>query len=192
MTTNLKPLLGVALALLPLTVAACGGNDAGAATDNATNAEDARLKWEQCMREHGINIRESSGGGKATFSIQAPPRDKMQAADKACQKYRKGAFGNLTPEQREEFQDAFVRFAACMRQHGVDLPAPRIVTNGGGGAASGSSTDQGPDEVRIDPNDPTFKAAQEACQDKLPQGARGGPGGGRGIFIGPPPSGGSQ
>jgi hypothetical protein len=52
-----------------------------------------------------------------------------------------------------------------MRDHGVDMPDPD--PNGGGLRINSSG---GP---AMGPDDPTFKAAQEACKDKLP-GALGG------------------
>jgi hypothetical protein len=82
----------------------------------------------------------------------------------ACAKYRTRAFGNITPQQRQEFQDAFVKFSACMRQHGVDLPDPVR-----GGAARSR---QGPARAgaRIEKASPTTQAAMKACEDKLPRG----------------------
>jgi len=55
-------------------------------------------------------------------------------------------------------QDAALKFARCMREHGVDLPDPKFsggrVTLGGPGRA-------------IDPDDPAFARAQEACRPLL-------------------------
>ena len=89
----------------------------------------------------------------------------MQSAMQACRKYRTGAVGNISPAQQQEFRDAFVKFSACMRQHGVEVPD---IGTGGPPAGGGQ---------RLDPNDPKTKAALTACQSKLPQRGPGGPGG---------------
>jgi hypothetical protein len=58
-------------------------------------------------------------------------------------------------------------FAGCMRHHGVpDFPDPTPGTNGqGGGFQIRSSPGSG-----VDPNSPTFQAAQQACHSLLPNG----------------------
>src|SRR6266545_4275835 len=59
------------------------------------------------------------------------------------------------------------QYAKCMREHGVDIPDP---DPGGGGGV----------RIQAKPDDPTFKAAEEACKDKLPGALRGGGPGGAG------------
>jgi hypothetical protein len=67
-------------------------------------------------------------------------------------------------------------FAQCMRAHGLpDFPDPTFDSNGGGiSINAGGASD-------LDPNSPTFQAAQKACESKLP----GKPGGGTTITGGP-------
>ena len=66
---------------------------------------------------------------------------------------------------------ARLKFAQCMRQHGVDMPDP-----GTGPPAKGER------RQLFDRNDPTVQAAMKACQSQLPKA----PGGGRGgFFVGP-------
>ena len=76
------------------------------------------------------------------------------------------AVGNISDAQRQEFQDAFAKFSACMRQNGVDIPDPG---SGSGPPAGGGG--------QLDQSDPKVQAATKACQDKLPQRGQGGPGG---------------
>ena len=55
-------------------------------------------------------------------------------------------------------RQAALQFARCMRQHGIDVPDP--------GADSG---------IRIrgsEPDDPEFKAAEQACQRYAPDGGK--------------------
>jgi hypothetical protein len=75
----------------------------------------------------------------------------------------------LTEEQQKEFQEAALAHARCMGEHGVDIPDP---TFGEDGRA----------EIRINrrdgasgpkPDDPKWKAAEEACRDRLPSGGEG-------------------
>lgn len=162
------------LATAALVGAGCGGS--GSASTSTTSQDAARLKFTQCMRDHGVNIPDNPGQGGA--GLQNVDRTKLQAATRACQKYRQAAFGTISQSQRQAFQDAFVKFSSCMRQQGVDLPTP---TAGGGPPAGGAPG------AAINRDDPKFQAAQKACRSKLPNGGRsgGGPGGG-----GPPPGGG--
>jgi hypothetical protein len=56
---------------------------------------------------------------------------------------------------QQTFQDAALKFAQCMRQHGVDVPDPQT----GGGGIQIQAGQNG-----IDPQSQTFKDAQSACQ----------------------------
>lgn len=104
-----------------------------------------------------------------------------------CKKYQSAAFGNITPQQRQEFQDAFVKFSACMRQNGVNIPTPNFNGGGAGGGAGGGTQRRGGGLGGINRNDPKVKAALQKCQSSLPNGGRfGGPGGGG--PGGPPPA----
>jgi hypothetical protein len=59
-------------------------------------------------------------------------------------------------------------FSACMRKHGLpDFPDP---TFSGGGVQMGIQSKPGSD---LNPNSPTFQAAQQACQGHL--GVKGAP-----------------
>jgi hypothetical protein len=169
--------VGPLLAGLAVTLAACGGgtDSAASAADADAKAEAARVRLEQCLRENGLEIK-SSDGGRRTFvrGNDAKARNAMQK----CRKYQQEAFGSITPQQRQAFQDAFTKFAACMRQHGVDLPDPKS----GGGPGGGPQVRRGPvGGARVDKASPKVQAATKACEDKLP---RGGPGGG--VRLGGP------
>jgi hypothetical protein len=122
------------------------------------------------MRDHGIDVPDSPGrGGGFRQALRSIDRSKLQTAMQACRKYRDQAFGNITPQQRQEFRDAFVKFAACMRQHGVEIPDP--------GAGPGPGGAPGGRRFLIDRNDPKVQAAMQACRSNLPNGGRfgGGP-----------------
>jgi hypothetical protein len=127
------------------------------------------------MREHGVDMPDpetvgggggGSGGGGVRITVTGAPGAGMDAAMNACKDKlpNGGTPPSMSPEQQEQLR----AFAQCMRDHGVDMPDPD--PNSGGLRISSSG---GP---AFGPDDPTFKAAQEACQDKLP-GALSGKGG---------------
>ena len=55
-----------ALVAVPLLAAACGVANPFAPANAANNAEQMRLKWAQCMRQHGVNMPDPNpdGGGR--------------------------------------------------------------------------------------------------------------------------------
>jgi hypothetical protein len=149
---------------------------ARASATPAPNASDRYaqvLAYSQCMRAHGItdfpDPQAGSGGG---FSLQLkggpgsdldPTSPTFQAAQAACQSLMPtpppGAQqGKVSPQ----LQQQALAFSQCMRAHGVTkFPDPQF--NGNGGVIIGAGPNSG-----IDPNSPTFQAAQQACQSLLP------------------------
>jgi len=154
----------------------------GKDTGDKKNPEDAMLDFARCMREHGVNMPDpdtSGGPGVVTFKAGGPASagtrldadtDTFQKAHEAC-KDLMGDIGpmNMTPEQTQEMQDRALAFARCMREHGVNMPDP---TFDGGGVMMRIGDDQG-----IDPSDPKFQEAQQACGSAFgPAGAKAGAG----------------
>ena len=157
--------LALMSAFIALVATGCGSSSSSSSATASTTSQDAaRVKFTQCMRDNGVDIPDNPGqGGGVRPNID---RTKLQAAAKACQKYQQAAVGTISDAQRQEFQDAFAKFSACMRQNGVDIPDPG---SGNGPPAGGGG--------QIDRSDPKVQAATKACQDKLPQRGQGGPGG---------------
>jgi hypothetical protein len=166
----------------------------GASATSSASAEDpqqAALDYAQCMRDHGVAMADpqiitNGAGGKVSGGITIggsgaggakvdPNAPAFAAAQTTCQHFLAGitqvAGGKqLTAAQ----QSAFLAFAQCMRDHGVNMPDPQL--KGGGvriqiSAGSGTSAGQG-----IDPNSPAFAAAQTACQTILTDAGVNGPG----------------
>jgi hypothetical protein len=169
-------LLAAVVVPLALMAAACGTPSSAAGATKTTDPEEAGLAFARCMREHGVNVPDPKPGshGGMTIQIGGPGTRqdpaKLQEADKACRHLLKGAMGSdpkLSPEERAKFQDAALKYARCMRDHGVDIPDPDFSGGGGpvfiGGPASGSTSGGGPN-----PDDPAFKKADEACRHFLP------------------------
>jgi hypothetical protein len=128
------------------------------------------LAFAQCMRAHGVDMPDPGSGGNVTIGSAGNPVDQatMEAAQNACKsKLPKGGHQPSAAEQKQ-FQDAAIKFAQCMRQHGVDMPDPTF-SSSGGGALVQQSLGNG-----VDPTSAEFQAAQKACQSLLPN--RGGSG----------------
>jgi hypothetical protein len=146
----------------------------------------AMLDFAACMREHGIDMPDPQFDGRGGGFVQVGGPDDvgdMEAAQKACEPLMEDAIADiqnrLTPEEQARMQQQALDFAKCMREHGIDIPDPQFgdggrVTIGLGGGPGG---DDGPssDGPVIDPDDPEFQEAQEAC---------GGPGGGFAVSGG--------
>jgi hypothetical protein len=158
-------------------IATAGGGASAGASPSPTaslDPEDAARRFAQCMRDHGVDVPDpDSGGGGPQIQIRASASTNVDSAVQACQQYMpSGKMGaSMSPEELERAR----QFAQCMRDHGVDIPDPD--PNGGGGIRIQKGTGSG-GKGGVSPDDPTFKAAMEACQDKLPgkNGRDGGPG----------------
>ncbi len=162
------------IAAASLTLAACGGGGSGSNT-TAERQEDERkqVQFTKCLREHGLNVTSSASGEiKVTGSAKSGALQTFEAAQNACRKYRPRPQNlNLTPAERAQRQDQVLKFAQCMRSHGVNVPNP---TTEGGGVGIRIKGGLG----KINPESPAFQAAQKACQGLLPKFGRRGPGGG--------------
>ncbi|HXD53993.1 MAG TPA: hypothetical protein VN618_04495 [Solirubrobacteraceae bacterium] len=179
--------LAAALAMLAagLALVACGGSKPGdaAASEQARERRDEvkAAEFAKCLREHGMDATASSGGGG--FRLQVRPKagtgpPTMEAAQKACRKYQpEPKKVHLSPQEKVQREEEVLKFAKCMREHGVDIHAD--VKDGGIQIRVHGRPGSGPN-----PASPAFQAAQKACSGYLPFKAKGGPGAGR--VDGPP------
>jgi hypothetical protein len=164
---NLRGAGALALAAGATTLlAACGG---GASANGASSAgkEEQALKFARCMREHGVNVPDPKPGARGfTFSARSGPgqggANSLQAADRACRHFLKGALKPPSGSQLNKMRDAALKWAQCMRQNGVNVPDPKP---GGGGIQIQAGNGQGPG-----PNDPAFQRADRTCRHLLPGG----------------------
>ena len=168
-------------AALALVVAACGGSDDnGVATlDDSTtttsaNAQDAiaddearLMEFSQCMRDSGVSefpdpiVTEDGAvdfaGGFEQFNEF--DQDDLQAAFEVCVDHLEGL--SIAPGGSNfdltGIQDTLLEFAMCMRDNGFDMPDPDFSNFdlAGGVGPFGE----------IDPTDPGFEEAFEACED---------------------------
>ncbi|HXA28402.1 MAG TPA: hypothetical protein VN193_06610 [Candidatus Angelobacter sp.] len=182
----------VAVALAGCGKAGTGG--AAASPASKQNDSQAMLQFTRCMREHGATVGDAKpktdgtgaagAAGAGTFmqinggSGFSGPQGTIDAAMQACQKYLPTRSGPPPdPAEEKAAFDRALKFAQCMRQHGVDMPDPKQQGSGGIMQAAPSG---------VDPSSKTFQDAQNACQQYFgPPGGKGGPGPSTQIQGGP-------
>lgn len=168
------------------------GQEADATEDPAgLTEEEALLAFAECMRENGVdmedptvdaegNIQFGRLRGEEPSLLTEDDLDARRAARDACSDQLAGAGPGFREADRTEIQDNLLAFAQCMRENGYEEMADPDFSNAGPGG--------GPVELgEVDPTDPDFQAAEEACSEIL---AGFGPGGGRGPGGGPGGAGG--
>jgi hypothetical protein len=100
------------------------------------------------------------GGGAIQNGSADPDSPQFKAADDACKSLLPPSSSVQSPQELEQL----VRFAVCMRAHGIEVSDPDPTT--------GDMT--APYSTRAEAEaDPLFQAANAACKDKLPGKKRG-------------------
>jgi hypothetical protein len=172
MNRTLRFLPVILLVAVVPSVAACGGDDgSGSATaaDREEKAEKARLDFARCMRRNGVNLPDpQSGPGGEGIRVRIPPGispQRVEAAQRKCQRYLRAAFGGRSPRSDPRFRDAALKFARCMRSNGVDVPDPATQPREGGGLLR-----IGPG--KLNPDSPRVRAAMDKCRRWLPSDDR--------------------
>lgn len=189
-------LAGLVLLLAALLLSACGSSGSSSTTTSAsTSAAGASrfTKVRECLKKEGITLPPIRPGGgpygppgvlRKTTGPRLPKgmtRAQYEAAIKKCgggSFGRRRFFGGAARLKNPAFRKGLARFSACMRQNGVNLPAPN--TSGTGPIF---------DTKSIDTASPKFKAAERKCSSEL-RTVR--PGGVGTPPAGAPPSGASQ
>jgi hypothetical protein len=150
-----------------LLLAACGGSSNDG--PSAGQPDDAKqLAFDQCMRKAGFDVRETTGPGGSGTAIRSPKgmsRTRLQKVQSDCAKRTHGGPRPMSKADQSKALDQALKFAQCMRSHGVDMPDPQAE---GGGISIG-----GPGKNGIDPRSPAFQDAQKACGSLLPGGGKG-------------------
>lgn len=126
------------------------------------------LEFSRCMRSHGVsNFPDPNGQGAIQIGPSSgidPRSSTFQSAVQACHRLVGGGSPPTPAQEAKAKQDALA-FSACMRKHGLpDFPDP---TFSGGTVQMGIQGKPGSD---LNPNSPTFQAAQQACQGHLSKG----------------------
>jgi hypothetical protein len=185
-----RALCAVAAGVVVVSLSGCGGGGGGAgvaslsaksaaakATDtkkkpSQQDSEAAFRKFAQCMREHGVDMPDPTVNGRQGVVKFGSPgaaidKAKLDAAQKACQHFIdsvvQGQKRDIDPAEQAKMRDRALKFAQCMREHGVNMPDPEF-------QPGGRVTQQ---MAGGDPNDPKFQNAQNACAKDLPKGGKG-------------------
>jgi hypothetical protein len=156
----LGPVAGIALL-----AAACGGSPAaGTGSGIHQTAYQRELAYAECMRAHGLPGFPDPQSDGTFNSTRANAGDfhgpRFLSANKACA-HLEGPGMSLAQQQQQT--DQFLRFAACMRAHGItgfQYNPPKGGSEGGLGAPVGSPG--------ADPNSPQFQSAARACRKLQP------------------------
>jgi hypothetical protein len=174
-TTGRARLRGIgvlAVAGIALLVAGCGSSSsppsASGGLPSLQTLTAQALSFAKCMRSHGISnfpdptVHDSATSKGVGFALTPGSIDTSsplyESANKACTKQT--GFGHLTRAQLQHGMNALLKFAECMRSHGVtDFPDP--VENGQSVGFNINPADH---------NSPRFKNAQKVCQPLLPGG----------------------
>jgi hypothetical protein len=133
MSRRLRPSVAFALVgFIGLLGAGCGSSaspQAGAASSTATadgktaTAQAEAVKFSECIRSHGVrHFPDPDAKGEYVFGIDVTPAVWKKAVD-ACKALEPP--GALSGKRSPKQQSAALRFAACVRAHGVkDFPDP--------------------------------------------------------------------
>jgi hypothetical protein len=119
-------------------------------------------KFSACMRKHGVtNFPDPNGQGAITFHSGMgidPNSPAFKSARTVCDALLPNG-GQPTPAQIAKNQKELLAFSTCMRAHGLkDFPDP---SSGGLRIHVQPGSD-------LDPNNSTFRTAQQACKGLLP------------------------
>ncbi|MEV0597315.1 hypothetical protein [Nonomuraea cavernae] len=176
---NVRPVLA-ALPLI-LALAACGGapakqdgvasaasgsampTTAATATPGAsapTDPREAQLKFAQCMREHGVPMDDPEPNGAIRIKAKEGMEQQVNEAQQACKHFMDAAIGDRMGKPDQKAQDRALKFAQCMREHGIQMEDP---------------SSDGKFKINIPAGTPEEKinAAHEACKEfKMAGGPR--------------------
>ena len=150
------------MACMALLATACGGGSspAASATGGSTRAQ-AALAYARCMRSQGVpDFPDPDGNGN--FNLPSSSVSSQEtAANHGCN-HLLNVGTPLNAAQTEHTLRQLVKYAQCMRAHGVpNFPDPQT-TSGGIGVPGGFTF---PTAGRnLDQRSPQYQAASRACQ----------------------------
>lgn len=145
---------------LILLAAACGGspstNNSGDSsnTSGATNAHE--VAFSRCMRSSGVtNYPDPNTSGvipKESAQELGVSGSKFQSAQRSCQHLLPNGGNGPNQAEMQQVKAQGLKFAECMRSHGVALPDP---------GSDGQIPD--PSTVGLNQGSSSFEAANQAC-----------------------------
>jgi hypothetical protein len=151
-------LVVAALALCVVGLGACGGGGSGSGGGESASAEEAGLEFTECLRAHGVEVEDPKPGQK-NIEVGDSDDPATKKALAACNGKLGSAGQELSAEEGEEFKEGALALAQCLRKHGIEMGDPEFL---------------GPGKFHldiegVDTSSPAFEAAQEACQNELPE-----------------------
>lgn len=108
------------------------------------------------------------GGDDDDDAVASLGADESAEADGGGNEDQSGG-GGETPRDSQEFQDAALEYAQCMRDNGIDMPDPEFDGEGGVAISAGPGGPGGPGEGG--PDDEEFQAADEECHPIIEEAA---------------------
>src|SRR5215472_10080921 len=152
-----------AMALIGLLATACGGGSSPAAARGGSTHVQAALAYARCMRAHGVpDFPDPDSNGQFNVDPQSASSQET-AANHVCN-HLLNAGAPMNASQTQHALGQLVRYARCMRAHGVpDFPDPH--TSGGGIGQPSTIGFSGPGlKKRLQHPSPQFQSANHACQ----------------------------
>lgn len=172
-------------AAVALALAGCGGgsSSSGVAATGSTTASTAPAsggsatpaadttraeQFSQCMRSHGVPNFPDPTNGKLSLRVGGssginPNSPQFQSAQRACRSLAPNQ--SASPGQSSQLQAQALKFAQCMRSHGVpNYPDPSV---------SGGTVRFTAPSGAFNAQSPQFKSAQQACRSDAPGGTVG-------------------
>jgi hypothetical protein len=133
---------------------------AASSTTGPVNDEQALIAFSACMRDQGVDFPDPvvDADGYPRFEFSDPEsidRDALFEAGKECMDLIDGVVLGLPDFDTAEFNDTFLEYASCMRDHGFEDMPDRLDM---------ASLMRGGD-LPFDPTDPDFIAADDECRD---------------------------
>ncbi len=149
----------LAAAALALVAAACGASPSstgsGGSSNTAGSTNSHQVAFSRCMRSNGVsNYPDPDSSGvipKESSQQLGVTTSKFQSAENACQHLLPNGGNGPNHAQLQRVRAQGLKFAQCMRNHGVALPDP------------GSDGIPDPASVGINQGSPQFEAANQAC-----------------------------
>jgi hypothetical protein len=139
---------------LILLAAACGGSPS--TTDSGGTTNSHQLAFSRCMRSSGVtNYPDPNSSGvipKESSQQLGVTSSKFQSAQSACQDLLPNGGNGPNQAEVQQVKALGLKFAHCMRTHGVALPDP---------GSDGQIPD--PASVGLNQGSPSFEAANQAC-----------------------------
>jgi hypothetical protein len=149
------------MALIGLLTTACGGGSSPAAATGGSTRVQAALAYAGCMRAHGVpDFPDPDSDGN--FNIDGNSVTSQETAANQLCNHLLNVGTPLNAAQTQHALGQLVKYAQCMRAHGVpNFPDPQL-TNGGIGVPSGFTFDTS--GRNLDQKSRQYQVAAKACQ----------------------------